>query len=93
MKVVNIKREPYTHYIGRGSFFGNIYSHQPSNFPVIKVASREEAIASYENNTRSNQGLLDYIRGLPEDAVLGCFCAPLPCHGDIIIKLWKEMHP
>jgi hypothetical protein len=23
---------------------------------------------------------------------LGCFCYPKPCHGDVIIKLWEEMH-
>lgn len=32
------------------------------------------------------------IEDLPEDAILGCFCHPKDCHGDIIIKIWKELH-
>lgn len=31
------------------------------------------------------------IQGLPPDAVLGCWCKPKACHGDVIIKLWKEL--
>ena len=30
---------------------------------------------------------------LPADAVLGCFCKSKRCHGDVIVKLWHEMHP
>lgn len=30
------------------------------------------------------------IEGLSEDAILGCWCAPLSCHADRIVKLWKE---
>jgi len=28
---------------------------------------------------------------LSEDDVLGCFCRPDFCHGDIMIKVWKEL--
>lgn len=31
--------------------------------------------------------LLKGMRKLKEDSVLGCFCKPLACHGDVI-KLW-----
>lgn len=34
----------------------------------------------------------EFIFALPEDAVLGCWCAPQPCHGDVIVSMWKEMH-
>lgn len=36
--------------------------------------------------------MLQLIKELPEDAVLGCWCAPEPCHADIIMKIWKELH-
>ena len=32
------------------------------------------------------------IASLPEDAVLGCFCAPKRCHCDTIVEAWESMH-
>lgn len=84
MKIVHCKREPYTEYIGRPSRFGNPYS--------LEEYGREEAVAKYEDYARKNSKLLEWIRLLPEDAVLGCWCFPRLCHGDVIMKLWKEMH-
>ncbi len=94
MKVVNLKKEKYTVYIGRGSIFGNPYK-------IGKNGTREEVIKKYEKYLRTvlfgakkpgKATLLKAIFYLPEDAVLGCFCKPKPCHGDIIIKIWKELH-
>ena len=84
MRVVHCKRESYTHYIGRPSIFGNPYS--------VEVHGREWAIAQFETYIRDNGPLLDAIYALPEDAVLGCWCFPKPCHGDVIMRIWKEMH-
>lgn len=36
--------------------------------------------------------MMKLIRELPEDAVLACWCFPLPCHADRIVKIWKELH-
>jgi len=96
MKVVNLRKEKYTHYIGRGSIFGNPYK-------IGKDGTREEVIHKYEQWTRSYMyniisnlgGFSDLGRAiydLPEDAILGCYCKPKACHGDIIIKIWKELH-
>ena len=82
--VVNKFKEKYTVYIGRPSVFGN-------PFTIGKDGTRSEVIAKFEDYARSNLNLLNKIKCLPEDAILGCFCKPLPCHGDIIIKLWKEL--
>lgn len=70
-------------YIGRPSIFGN-------PFVIGRDGSREQVIAKFEEYARSNKQLLQAIRALDENAVLRCFCKPLACHGDIIIKLWKE---
>jgi len=43
-RVVHLRREPHEVYIGRGSKWGNPFSHMPSQFNVIPVATREEAI-------------------------------------------------
>jgi len=83
MKVVNLRKEKYTHYIGRGSIFGN-------PFRIGKDGNREEVIKQYEAWAR--QAIFHSIYNLPEDAILGCYCKPKACHGDIIIKIWKELH-
>ncbi|KKK48893.1 hypothetical protein LCGC14_3140550 [marine sediment metagenome] len=101
MKVVNLKKESYTHYIGRGSIFGN-------RFYIGKDGTREEVINKYEKwvqhylycwNYKLYGGHLQIlsplgqgIYDLPENAILGCYCKPLACHGDVIIKIWKELH-
>ena len=82
MKVVHFKKESCTHYIGRPSIFGNPYP--------IKGNNRDLVLEQYEQYARMN--LMEYIKDLPEDAILGCWCSPKSCHGDIIIKLWKEIH-
>lgn len=85
MTVVHCKRAPYTVYIGRPSRFGN-------PFHVSRQLSRAAAIARFEAYARETPALLAAIRALPADAVLGCWCAPLPCHGDVIVTLWNEQH-
>lgn len=85
MRVVHCKKASYTHYIGRPSKFGN-------PFAIGINGTRDEVIAKYEAYARNCPDLLEWIKALPEDAVLGCFCYPKPCHGDVIIKLWEELH-
>lgn len=71
----------------------NRFSHKPSAVPgIVIVSSREEAIRRFEFDTRRNPKMMAQIAALPEDAVLGCWCHPKPCHGDVIVKLWKEIH-
>lgn len=83
MEIVNKYKSKFTHYIGRGSAFGNPFVIGPDG-------TREEVIAKYEVYARNNPILLEQIKRLPSDAVLGCFCKPQACHGDIILKIWRE---
>lgn len=85
MRVVNKYKEKWTHYIGRGSPLGN-------PFVVGKDGTREQVIEWYEEYARKNPEILNAIEALPESAVLGCFCKPKACHGDIIIKIWNELN-
>ena len=94
MKVVNLRKEKYTIYIGRGSIFGN-------PFKIGKDGNREEVIQKYEKWIRKwlwNKAFFkqcplgNAIWKLPENAILGCYCKPKACHGDIIIKIWKELN-
>jgi len=83
MRVVHCKKESFSHYIGRPNILGNPYSIQGDNRSLV--------LEQYEKYARMN--LMEQIAALPENAVLGCWCKPkYDCHGDIIIKLWKEIH-
>ena len=82
MRVVHCKRGKYDIYIGRPSKWGNPFNIGPDG-------SREEVIAKYEQYIRGNRFLMSRLKEL-EGKVLGCWCSPLPCHGDVLIKLVKE---
>jgi len=85
MKVVHCKKEKYDVYIGRPMIFGN-------PFIIGKDGNREEVVKKFEDYARNSRALMDWISLLHENTILGCWCSPKLCHGDIIIKLWKELH-
>jgi hypothetical protein len=83
-KVVNIYKEPYDVYIGRRGrgqegYFGN---------PFYK-GTREENIANYKKyfyNRLKEDSEFHARVILLKGKVLGCFCAPSNCHGDVIVE-------
>ncbi len=104
--VVNIKGEAkYDIFVGRGSVYGNPFSHQTSKFNTIKVATRAEAVALYKEWLTSpglkligwnkpTSGQIAALRG----KVLGCYCKPaegflgrLLCHAQILASLANEL--
>lgn len=81
-RVVHCKKDSYDVYIGRGSLWGN-------PFKIGKDGTRQEVIDKFEDYLRNN---IELLHRLPEltNKVLGCWCAPKACHGDVYIKLLKE---
>ena len=81
-KVVHCKRKPFDVYIGRPSKWGN-------PFVIGKDGTRDHVIAKYEAWLRTRPEL---TAALPElhGKVLGCWCSPLPCHGDVLVRLSSE---
>ena len=78
--VVNIRTgEPYDVYIGRGSPWGNPYRIGP-------YGSRADVITLYRVYLSKQPALLARLPEL-RGKRLGCYCAPLPCHGDILAAL------
>ena len=90
--------------IYRPSILSNPYTHikDKKTLAMFVVRTREEAIERYKgyfdrmyNGNAPFKYLIDeiyekYKRG--EDIYLECYCAPLPCHGDIIKdKLEKRL--
>lgn len=61
-KVVHCKKEPYDVYIGRGSKFGNPYSHLPNSAAPFPVETREDAIRLYEEWIRSQPELMEAVK-------------------------------
>lgn len=77
--VVNLRKEEYDIFIGRPSKWGN-------KFVIGKDGTREEVIAKYKEWLLEQPKLLNELSEL-KDKVLGCYCDPLPCHGDILAEL------
>jgi|SRR5215203_6428350 len=98
IKVVHCKKEPsFDIYIGRRNRFVKLNAQQSSGpepykwrNPFVmdkdgmkKDGTREEVIIKYRKWLLSNPELL---KQLPElcGKKLGCWCKPLPCHGDVL---------
>ena len=93
----HVRHEP-NEYIGRGSVLGNPFSHREGTRATTKVGTREEAINAYrvwlmEQINESNPKVLKELNRLAnilmKDGVLNlrCYCAPKPCHGDVIADI------
>ena len=88
-RVVNKYKEPYDVYIGRGSKWGNPFTHLPKGTKAkYVVSSREEAIDKFREYILHGEGkhLLNDLKEL-KGKTLGCFCKPKSCHGDILVEL------
>jgi hypothetical protein len=81
-RVVNKYKEPYDIYIGRGSKWGNPYV-------INRDGTREEVIERYKqylwDSLLKGDITIEDLLNL-EGKVLGCFCKPKACHGDIIVS-------
>lgn len=93
MKVVHCKKEPYDVYIGRPSKWGNPFSHlTKSTRAEFLVATRDEAVEAYREWITKGDGqhLLADLHEL-KGKILGCWCKPKSCHGDILVELVQNL--
>ncbi len=90
-RVVNLKTDQYDVFIGRGSKWGNPFTHIKDKLTLAThiVETREEAIEAYREYILNNQELMDSLDEL-EGKTLGCYCKPESCHGDIILELLSK---
>ena len=88
--VVNRKTSTFDVYIGRGSKCGNKFTHRADlvekNPDLVLCTSRGEAVAKYERWLNHQHALLASLGEL-KGKRLGCYCAPLACHGDVLARL------
>jgi hypothetical protein len=78
-RVVHLRREPFDVRIDRQTRWGN-------PFKVGRDGTRAEVIEKYRAYLLDSPELM---AALPElrGKVLGCWCSPLPCHGDVLVEL------
>jgi hypothetical protein len=78
--VVNLKKDRYDVYIGRGSPYGN-------PFVIGTDGTRDEVIDKYKiyfyDKIANDPRFKQQVSRL-KSKILGCHCKPLRCHGDII---------
>jgi len=82
MKVVNCRREHYDVYIGRGGQWGNPFRIGPDG-------TRDDVIEKYRDWIVTQPQLMSQLSFL-KGKTLGCYCAPLACHGDVLIELCER---
>ena len=84
--VVNRRKTPEGVYVGRGTPLGN-------PFHIGKDGTREEVIRKYAawlkqqpDDSEAMRMLRDLARWYKRDKLLylACWCAPKPCHADVI---------
>lgn len=85
-QVVHCKRDKYDVYVGRPSKWGN-------PFAIGVDGTREEVIAKYRvyllaliDGGKITAADLTELSG----KTLACWCAPRPCHADVIADLVEE---
>jgi hypothetical protein len=83
--VLNKKDGPHQGavYIGRPTKWGN---------PLVigKDGTRADVVAKYETWLRSKPDLMAAAKRELQGMDLVCFCAPLACHGDVLLKVANE---
>jgi hypothetical protein len=82
-RVVHCKKSRYDVYIGRPSKWGN-------PFEIGKDGTREEVIEKYREWIIKKPALMNALSEL-KGKVLGCWCSPKACHGDVLVELSDEL--
>lgn len=81
--VVHCRRSPYDVYIGRPGFWGN-------NFQIGVYGDRERCIGAYREMLLADPRMIEKAKTELRGKVLGCWCAPQRCHGDVLAEVANE---
>ena len=85
VKVVHCKKEPYDVYIGRGKCpkTGEL-GHWGNPFSIGEDGNRDDVICKYSDWLTDQPKLMKLAKKELAGKVLGCWCHPEKCHGDIL---------
>ncbi len=81
--VVHLKDDEFDVRIDRTTIWGN-------PFVVGRHGNRAEVIEKYRVWILKQPNLLSQLYHL-KGKRLGCWCAPEPCHGDVLVELIEEI--
>lgn len=84
-RVVHCKRAPYDVYIGRDAH-GLTDDGWGNPFIIGRDGTREEVLALYREWAPRQKWLMARLHEL-KGKILGCWCAPQACHGDVLAEL------
>ena len=81
---------PSNVYIGRMCRKVPFESKWHNPFRISPTSNRPMVVADFEQYLRKNDMLLHTLYEL-SNKTIGCWCAPLECHGDIIVKMYNDL--
>jgi len=84
-------KNPNHLYIGRNMSFyvpGAVKSKWANPFSVKKYGL-DQCLELYEEHVKNSPELMNDLHEL-DGKVLGCWCKPSKCHGDILVKLLNK---
>jgi hypothetical protein len=67
-------------FIGHPSIWANPYA-------IGRDGTREEVIAKYRRMVEANPAMIQEIKRELRGKDLVCYCAPLACHGDVLLEI------
>lgn len=79
-RVCHVKKGPFDVYIGRPSPWGNPFKIGPDG-------TRKEVIEKFRQHIMKKPKLIERAKRDLAGRVLGCWCHPLPCHGDVWVEI------
>ena len=80
MSVVHCKRAKFDVYIGRPGPWGN-------PFQIGKDGTRAEVISKFREWFLSQPQMVERAKRELRGKVLGCWCSPQTCHGDVLSEI------
>ena len=81
--------DPHNLYIGRACRSYGKGSIWQNPFHITSACTREQAVAKFAEYLNNSAELYHNLITL-SNKTLGCWCAPLRCHGDLLIKSFKN---
>ena len=81
-------KDPKNYYIGRdhGSVEGSMFQNPFS----LNDFDRKTAIGKYRSHIMSSPNLLQKVHSELDDKILGCFCLPEECHGQVLLDILNK---
>ena len=87
---MNVKRNiPFDVYVGRHSY-GYRDQGWENPFKIGREGTRGEVVQKYEDWIHAQPELMAKAKRELKCKVLGCWCAPHACHGDVLARIANE---